>query len=70
MRIVSLNNSITAFKRREHEAELSCLNSCGIPKALAAINRKPKQETFGLIPDDGFVSTLSLLTEFRESSKR
>jgi hypothetical protein len=31
-----------------------------VPKPLAAISRKPKQETFGLIPDDGFVSLIRL----------
>ena len=39
---------------------MSCLNSCGVPKALGVYNRRPKQETFGLIPDDGFVSLLKL----------
>ena len=33
---------------------MSTLTSSGIPAPLGAINRKPKQETFGLIPDDGF----------------
>ena len=30
------------------------MTSSGLPAPLGAINRKPKQETFGLIPDDGF----------------
>ena len=29
--------------------------SSGIPKALGAIGRQPKQNTEGLLPDDGFV---------------
>lgn len=33
---------------------MNCLSSSGIPAPLGAIYRKPKQETFGLIPDDGF----------------
>lgn len=33
---------------------MNCLSSSGIPAPLGAIARKPKQETFGLIPDDGF----------------
>ena len=40
------------------------MTSSGIPAALGAINRKPKQETFGLIPDDGFVSeTFTILNQ-------
>jgi hypothetical protein len=35
------------------------LSSSGIPAALNTINRKPKQETFGLIPDDGFRELLT-----------
>ena len=33
---------------------MNCLSSSGIPAPLGAISRKPVQETFGLIPDDGF----------------
>ena len=33
---------------------MNCLSSSGIPAPLGSINRKPKQETFGLIPDDGY----------------
>ncbi len=32
------------------------MNSSGLPAPLGTIKRKPKQETTGLIPDDGFVS--------------
>jgi len=41
-------------QKRPKEADLNCLSSSGIPAALGSINRKPKQETFGLIPDDGY----------------
>jgi len=40
--------------KREKEPDLNCLSSSGLPAPLGAIKRKPKQETTGLIPDDGF----------------
>jgi len=43
-------------QKREKEPDINCLTSSGLPAPLGTINRKPKQETFGLIPDDGFVS--------------
>ena len=45
-----------ALQKRDHEPDINCLTSSGLPAPLGTINRKPKQETFGLIPDDGFVS--------------
>lgn len=39
---------------RPKEQDLNCLTSTGLAKPLGRIDRKPKQETFGLIPDDGF----------------
>ena len=42
---------------REKENDINCLLSTGVPKALATINRRPKQYTKELIPDDGFVSS-------------
>mmetsp|Transcript_24603 Transcript_24603/g.28974 ORF Transcript_24603/g.28974 Transcript_24603/m.28974 type:complete len:80 (-) Transcript_24603:729-968(-) len=40
--------------KREREPDINCLTSSGLPAPLGSINRKPKQETFCLIPDDGF----------------
>jgi hypothetical protein len=39
---------------RPKEVDLNCLTSTGLAKPLGRIDRKPKQETFGLVPDDGF----------------
>ena len=41
-------------QKREKEADLNCMSSAGNPAPLGSINRKPKQETRGLIPDDGY----------------
>ena len=38
---------------------MNCLSSSGIPAPLGTYNRKPKQETFGLIPDDGYRELVS-----------
>ena len=38
---------------------MNCLSSSGIPAPLGSINRKPKQETFQLIPDDGYRELVS-----------
>lgn len=40
--------------KREKEPDINCLSSSGLPAPLGSIYRKPKQETTGLIPDDGF----------------
>jgi len=51
----------SALQKREKEADINCLTSSGLPAPLGTINRKPKQETAHLIPDDGFVSASTLL---------
>lgn len=40
--------------KRAKESDINCLTSSGLPAPLGTFHRKPKQETFGLIPDDGF----------------
>ena len=40
---------------RDKEQDLNCLTSSGLPKPLGCISRLPKQNTTGIIPDDGFV---------------
>jgi len=40
--------------KRVKEADLNCLTSSGLPAPLNCYNRKPKQDTSGLICDDGF----------------
>ena len=55
---------------RDKEQDLNCLTSSGLPKPLGSIKRVPKQNTTGLIPDDGFVILLSkLMIIYRESYK-
>jgi hypothetical protein len=51
--MLSHHNNIV--KLREKENDINCLLSTGVPKALATINRRPKQETSHMIPDDGYV---------------
>lgn len=40
--------------KREHEAAISTLSASGLPQPLEVINRIPKWNTTGVIPDDGY----------------
>jgi hypothetical protein len=42
--------------------------STGVPKALATINRRPKQETKHMIPDDGYVRCLEVISKYNRGS--
>jgi len=40
--------------KRFKEGDISTLGATGVPQPLRTFNRKPKQETRCLIPDEGF----------------
>ena len=45
------------------------MTSSGLPQPLGAFHRKPKQETFGLIPDDGFRELLTTNSDRMKNPK-
>ena len=66
---VFTNLKLLLLQKRDHEPSINCLTSSGIPAPLNTINRKPKQETFGLIPDDGFRELLTTNNERLKNPK-